>query len=83
MKKILIIITLSLGISGFAQQSNRFSEAEHTEAVDHTANLDPVEEAGPGNPGDPMPVDDYLPVLWAAAALLILYSRTRKIRLTK
>lgn len=34
----------------------------------------------PGNPGDPAPIDDYIPYLMGGAVILIAYSQRKKIK---
>lgn len=82
MKKILFGILLFINALGFAQmQDNRFSEQEAEAVTDGTEiapSADPAVQAGPGNPGDPVPVDNYIPFLAITAVGIMVYSTYRK-----
>lgn len=77
---------LSLSITGFAQQgSNRFDE-ESSRSIDHSSdqNADVNTEQNlenPGNPGDIVPIDDYIPLLVMTALGIILYTTRKKRKL--
>ena len=78
MKRFFILILISVFSVVTAQQSkNRFEEGEHSgfeRNVDHTNDQktdDP--QPGPGNPGDPVPIDQYIPFMVLAAVGIIVY----------
>ncbi len=82
MKKYILLFFLFYAYAGFAQQgSNPFAESEKSDkpvAENRTA-LDPGgNDSGGGNPGDSLPVDNYLPLLAVFAAALIVYKSRRK-----
>lgn len=86
MKRLFIVMLLSLFTAGFAQQSaNRFNE-EASQNIDENNKTNQAAEdytdqphAGPGNPGpNPVPVDDYLPFLVITAVGLIIYVARNK-----
>lgn len=49
----------------------------HQGNMKRAPDIDPQEEDG-GNPGDPVPVDDYVPLLFLAAAGIIIATAYRK-----
>lgn len=60
-----------------AQEANPFSDTEQQSQATTAPDIDPQEENG-GNPGDPVPVDDYVPLLFLAAAGIIIATAYRK-----
>lgn len=68
--------------------SNPFSESENAETahVERSGqhmnggeyDEDPEIPAGDPNPGDPVPIDDYLPLLAVAAVGIIIYKTHQK-----
>lgn len=86
MRKLLYIILIFFNVFVFAQkdsnpfadteeQNNTFNESAHNEQRE--GNED-VASKGPGNPGDPVPIDGYLPVLLlAAGGMIVYYTRKR------
>ncbi|MGV8914044.1 MAG: hypothetical protein ACOH1X_01210 [Kaistella sp.] len=82
MKKILGVILVMFFSIGFAQDQpeNRFNEAEqefNQDSNEPTAK-GPVVAYGPGNPGEPVPIDDYIPLLIIAAVGIIVYKSYTK-----
>lgn len=78
---------LSLSITGFAQQGpNRFDE-ESSRVVDNSndqlvdGTKDEPAQSNPGNPGDIVPIDDYIPLLIMTALGIILYTTRKKRKL--
>jgi len=80
MKKILYIILFSISILSAAQKGpNRFMEEESISAA-------PKEDTGqspiarnPGDPNDPVPIDDYIPLLLlTGVGLIFLIHRKKK-----
>lgn len=81
MKKIVYIVLLCFSVLNFAQTgSNLFEESEETSsgpefdepqtAVSTTTN--------PGDPADPMPIDDYIPFLALTAMGIIVWTTFSK-----
>lgn len=76
---------LSLSIAGFAQQpANRFEE-EASKNIENTTTKQPEENptddpnpGPPGNPGEVVPIDDYIPALIFVAIGLIIFNTRRK-----
>jgi len=97
MKKYLALIYLSLSVMSFAQyKDNVFdqdqSKVEQRQAQDQNAQVgayDPngessdgnVESIGPGNPGEPAPIDGLLPFLLMAGFGLIFYYQRKNIKI--
>ena len=80
MKKIIYIIFLIISVLSFAQKGpNPFSEEESLN-VDRNEKMVLTESAfeDPGNAADPMPVDDYIPILIITAVGLIIFSQYYK-----
>lgn len=84
MKKTIYLLLLVLSVSCFAQQgSNPFAEPEsrntfsRDQGVEERSGGEKVQPStqkdGGGNPGDPAPIDDYLPLLVVVAVGLIVY----------
>ena len=88
MKKLFILILISLYTGIFAQVGkNRFEESNQSgfeRTVDHTNeqssdNPQAGKDGGAGNPGETVPIDDYLPLLGiAAVGIIIYYTRKKK-----
>lgn len=87
MKKTLYIVLFFISAFGFAQKGqNPFGQTEYENvAVKEETGKDEVPTApdvtakdGPGNTGDPAPIDDYIPLLLIAAVGLIAYTSYRK-----
>ncbi|MBW7676601.1 hypothetical protein [Chryseobacterium chendengshani] len=75
MKRIIIICTII--ISGFASAQQQTSD--NNSYVYETEEL-PEGDVFPGNPADPAPVDQYIPVLFlVAAAMIFTYAQKKKI----
>ena len=86
MKKNISLILLFLFTIVFSQHSeNRFDEEaasafqNSTESNDNPIDTDEEPIGGPGNPGGPVPIDDYIPLLVLTALGIIIY-KTRKNR---
>ncbi len=91
MKKVLILflfLVYGISFSQYAGNDNRFSQEEsNTSSRDEIkpyepSNNTPQDTGGPGNPGDPQPIDDYIPLLMITALGTIAYI-TRKKKLAK
>lgn len=72
-----IILFLSLMISAQGQPnpfSHEEDEIQNTDSrLDESSGKDPEVAYGPGPPGEPVPIDDYIPLLVIIAAGLIIY----------
>lgn len=82
MKKYIYILIIFISFSVTAQtQTNVFDDTaemaergEHTDAYSDVSEKEPEISYGIGNPGeDPVPIDDYIPLLVIIAAGLIIY----------
>lgn len=85
MKRFFLLLLLSFFSVAYSQQSkNRFDEEDRSSYEDRSVMGDrstenttdqqgEVVQRGPGNPGDPVPIDVYLPVLLITAFVLIVY----------
>ena len=78
MKKYLTILILFLSLSVFAQEeTNPFATSENrnteTPANGESKDSEVVVSKGPGGPGEPVPINDYIPLLLLAAVGLIVY----------
>lgn len=83
MKKTIYILLFLVSYFSFAQQGpNPFAEPQSENTFSHDSSLkdekppkDQVQskDGGGGNPGDPTPIDDYLPLLLITAVGLIIY----------
>lgn len=80
MKKTLYLFFLLLSVMSFSQDpTNRFAESEKDNSTLNSNKSIETEEEPPtqtlngGNPADPIPVDDYLPLLVVAAVGIIIY----------
>lgn len=86
MKKILYIFFFLIGTLHFGQgvAANPFEESEKESGAFNSGNGDEAEilpdtQKNGGNPGDPTPIDDYIPLLVLTALGIIIY-KTRKNR---
>jgi len=87
MKKLFILILISLYTGIFAQVGkNRFEESNQSgfeRTVDHTNeqssdNPQAGKDGGAGNPGETVPIDNYIPFLLITALGLIIYQARRE-----
>ena len=87
MKKYIYVLIIFISFSVTAQtQTNVFDDTaemaereEYTDAYSDLPEKEPEIAYGPGNPGeDPVPIDDYIPLLLIAAMGLIVYNTYRK-----
>lgn len=85
MKKVLYIFFLLVSTLHFGQgAANPFEDAENenstleskpvVESEPHSGTLD----SGGGNPGDPLPIDDYMPLLVSTAVGIAIYAARQK-----
>lgn len=89
MKKFFLLLLISCFTVVYSQQStNRFDQEDRSVVEDRSAMGDRsmqnsneqeggVLQKGPGNPGDPVPIDTYIPLLLLTAIGFIVY-QTRK-----
>jgi len=78
MKK--MIITGSVVVSGFIfaqQQPQQSQPTDNPYVYDEPAEVSEG-DTFPGNPGDPVPVDRYIPLLLAAAVGIMVFAKRRK-----
>ncbi len=86
MKKFFIFLLLSFMAVSYAQTStNRFDEEPELSSnsyVEENSNDQPAAggtaQRGPGAPGEPVPIDDYIPLLTVTAVGIILYTSRNK-----
>lgn len=85
MKKILYIVLFLISAFGYAQKGeNPFGQTEYENvATKEDAGKDevpaaPDPTAKDGNPADPQPIDDYIPLLLIAAVGIIAYHTYKK-----
>ena len=93
MRNLLAVLTLFLSVFMFSQEtSNRFSDEETQanenstyspsgRAINYGDTRDDVaaNDDGPPNPGDPIPIDGYIPILLiAAGGMIVYYARKKK-----
>ena len=78
MKKLIYIILFSISILTFAQKPpNRFEAEEIATALPKEKVIESPIAKNPGDPGDPMPIDDYIPLLVITAIGLIIFNQKR------
>ena len=65
------------GLSAQKQSSGYDSNFEHSSSEPSNA------QTGPGNPGEPAPIDDYIPYLLIGATVLIYIQRKKLYSATK
>ncbi len=86
MKRIFIVLLLTIFAFNYAQSDNRFSDSEEQttelEKTNSGASVDPQErDGGPGGPGEIVPIDDYLPFLVITALGIIILATYKKKKL--
>ena len=81
----ILMIFISLGVEAQTQNNIFDDSAEMSERKDYTDDYADIPEKepeiakGPGNPGeDPVPIDDYLPLLLITAVGIIVHAGWRK-----
>ena len=78
------MIFISLGVEAQTQNNIFDDSAEMSERKDYTDDYADIPEKepeiakGPGNPGNTVPIDDYLPVLLITAVGIIVHAGWRK-----
>jgi hypothetical protein len=86
MKRIFIVLLLTIFAFNYAQSDNRFSDSEQQttelEKTNSGASVDPQErDGGPGGPGEIVSIDHYLPFLMITAVGLIVFAAHKKKKL--
>ena len=81
MKRIFIVLLLTVFAFSYAQTDNRFSDSEEHATEVETSNSGPVipdpQEEDPGAPGE-LPIDNYIPILLLTAVGIIIYKNYKK-----
>lgn len=67
----------------FAAAENENNETGTREGGQGPAQTSTADEDSPGNPADPTPVDDYIPLLLLTGVGIIVYTTYRKKQMTK
>jgi len=89
MRKIFLICTILFSLFLFSQESSNVFDGEPAPAAKSenvfstttaAAARQPKMMARGGNPGDPVPIDNYLPVLLLVAAALIFSKGKKMVR---
>lgn len=89
MRKFVSVLVFLVYLSVPAQQeTNPFAAAENesneTGTKDNGQKVEPsTANSGGGNPGDPTPIDDYIPFLLLTGVGIIVYTTYRKKQMTK
>ncbi len=88
MKKLVFILPLFLFVTAFAQYAdseNRFQESEQRqkETTENNNSLSngaaaPMATGDPGNPGDPVPINNYIPFLVITAMGIMAYVAVKR-----
>lgn len=88
MRNIIALVFLLLSVIVYSQSTNVFADREQnssdaatTRVYDSSDNLVATEAAdddGSPNPSDPVPIDDYLPLLLITAVGIIVHAGWRK-----
>lgn len=74
MKKIIVMLMMLLSGYAFAQE-----DSDNLYVYETSSSGDEEEEGFPGNPGDPAPIDQYVPLLLiVAASLVVVYANKKK-----
>ena len=81
----IFIIFISFGVTAqtktnvFDDTAEMAEREEYTDAYSDVPEKEPEIAYGPGNPGeDPVPIDDYIPLLVIVAMGIIVYNTLRK-----
>ncbi|MEC5156964.1 hypothetical protein [Chryseobacterium sp. MP_3.2] len=82
LRNFFILILVLIFSAGYAQQtSNRFEEEDARLNQNEVDNAEPFKDElpqGPGNPGEPVPINGYIPVLILTAVGIIMYRNMQK-----
>lgn len=81
---IFLMLSFSATFAQFNESDNAFRKAEQPHKEQQS--LPPVEpgtEGSGGNPGDPVPIDQHLPVIFMLAIGGLLYFQYRKLKTSK
>ncbi len=83
-KRILIVLILNCTVVLYAQDENVFAESEKQAQTENTksesvSDIEPSEERNsPGNPGGPVSIDEYLPLLFLIASGIAVFPLYKK-----
>ena len=88
MRKILLICTVLFSLFLFSQENSNIFDGEPAPAAKSenafsattVAASQPKTMARGGNPGDPVPIDNYVPILILVAAALIFFKGKKTVR---
>jgi|GEM_PF-783561 len=86
MKKLFAVLLITIFTVTFAQNSddNRFKQAEFGSGQSSSSPADPGnQDEGTPPPVDPVPINDYIPLLFLAAIGIIAVSQYRRTRISK
>ena len=88
MRNIIAVVFLLISVLVYSQSTNVFADGEQNSSdpassrvYDSSDNLvakEAADDDGPPPPTDPVPIDDYIPLLLIAAMGLIVYNTYRK-----
>ncbi len=78
MKKIILSLTFAFSGLMFAQSGNVFQDTQNKKSQENGEQYQTMDDDFPSQPGDGVPIDDYLPFLAVAGAALAVYALRRK-----
>ncbi|MBU4537193.1 MAG: hypothetical protein L6264_11745 [Weeksellaceae bacterium] len=78
MKKIAILMVMFFTTYSFGQKASK----DYTFFEKSASNNPAPEETTPAEPGDPAPIDDYIPALFLAGAAMAVYYARKKQKVT-
>jgi len=80
MKKILIASFILCSFFALSQKSSNIFTADDT--TQYESNIEDEQDmmVEPGNPGDPAPIDNYIPELMVISVLMIIYNSKKKLK---
>lgn len=78
MKKILITSFILCSFFALSQKNSNIFTDDNTAYSQSNTEEDVMAE--PGNPGDPAPIDNYIPALMVISILIIIYTSKKKLK---